>query len=83
MIPQITRKPLFPAGFIISSSGLSMATSEVPLAVNNVVGPGDNVTRVVVIFICPIPSSLTSRLGKSPAWGPFGLFRPCSLLKGL
>ena len=79
MIPQITRTPLFSAEFVISSSGSAWITSEVPLVVNSVVGLDDNVTRVVVIFICPIPFSPTSRLDKSPAWGPFGLLSPCSL----
>ena len=49
-----------------------MDNLEVPLAVNNVVVPGDNVTKLVVIFICPIPSSPTSKFGKLPAEGLSG-----------
>jgi hypothetical protein len=66
MTPQASRAPLLPAGLVIWSSGPAWMSIAVPLLVKSVVGPGNSVTSLVVVLRYPLPSVLTSRLGRSP-----------------
>jgi hypothetical protein len=75
--PQATRAPLLPVGSVTSSSGAACTTMALPSASRRLRGPLEIVTASVTALSRPTPASFTTRSGRSPAWAPRGLSRPC------
>src|SRR6185295_15201734 len=77
MAPQAMRLPAFPEGSVISSSGSSWITRQVPLPGSSEFFPLPSVTRVATQSIAALPSAFAVKFGRSPACGPSLFCAPC------
>src|SRR5262244_3049402 len=82
--PQAMRAPLLPVGSVFSSSCCAWITRLVPPSPKSEpAAPLLRVTAGVIASRLPLPAAPITRFGRSPAWEPSGLRRPCLRPVGL